>query len=410
MKKLLVIFGMLVAMNANAQWVQVLSGMGNVSIYSLTISGNNLFAGTADEGVYLSTNNGQNWVQKGLENQMIRSLAVSGSNIFAGAQIIGVFRSTNNGINWQITLNENKSPNALATNENYIFAGTNFYGLYLSTNYGENWTQTAVTNTVRAIAISGNNVYAGTSTGIIISTNNGQNWTINGLNNVGVISIAISGNNIYAGSTAQGVYLSTNNGINWSKTNLINKTVYSIVITGDNIFAGTAGEGVYHSTNNGQNWIQKNEGFVGTNSFGALLIANDYIFAGSFNSQSVWRRSLWEIITGAQIISLDIPSSYSLQQNYPNPFNPTTKIKFDVAPSLSFPLAKQIRKAFSIGNPVTLKVYDVMGREIQTLVNESLKPGTYEATFDGSMLNSGVYFYKLQAGNFTATKKLTLLK
>ena len=392
MKKLLVIFGMLVAMNANAQWVQVLSGMGNVSIYSLTISGNNLFAGTADEGVYLCTNNGQNWVQKGLENQMIRSLAVSGSNIFAGAQIIGVFRSTNNGINWQITLNENKSPNALATNENYIFAGTNFYGLYLSTNYGENWTQTAVTNTVRAIAISGNNVYAGTSTGIIISTNNGQNWTINGLNNVGVISIAISGNNIYAGSTAQGVYLSTNNGINWSKTNLINKTVYSIVITGDNIFAGTAGEGVYHSTNNGQNWIQKNEGFVGTNSFGALLIANDYIFAGSFNSQSVWRRSLWEIITGAQIISLDIPSSYSLQQNYPNPFNPTTKIKFDVAPSLSFPLAKQIRKAFFIGNPVTLKVYDVMGREVQTLLNESLKPGTYEATFDGSMLNSGVYF------------------
>ncbi|MCX6160924.1 MAG: T9SS type A sorting domain-containing protein [Ignavibacteriae bacterium] len=62
------------------------------------------------------------------------------------------------------------------------------------------------------------------------------------------------------------------------------------------------------------------------------------------------------------------------------------------------------------GNPVILKVYDVMGREVQTLVNESLKPGTYETSFDGTFLNSGVYFYKLQAGDFTDTKKLILIK
>ena len=62
------------------------------------------------------------------------------------------------------------------------------------------------------------------------------------------------------------------------------------------------------------------------------------------------------------------------------------------------------------GDLVQLKVYDVMGREVQTLVNESLKPGTYETSFDGSALNSGVYFYKLMTDGFTETKKMLMIK
>jgi hypothetical protein len=107
-------------------------------------------------------------------------------------------------------------------------------------------------------------------------------------------------------------------------------------------------------------------------------------------------------LTGINQIGSVVPSSYSLGQNYPNPFNPITKIKFDVPP-LSFPNV-------SIGNPVVLKVYDITGREVQTLVNESLKPGTYEVSFDGSSLNSGVYFYKLVTEGFTETKKMILIK
>ncbi|MFZ4590488.1 MAG: T9SS type A sorting domain-containing protein [Ignavibacteria bacterium] len=102
-------------------------------------------------------------------------------------------------------------------------------------------------------------------------------------------------------------------------------------------------------------------------------------------------------------ISTEISCSYSLSQNYPNPFNPSTKIRFDVATSLSLPNV-------SIGNPVQLKVYDVMGREVQTLVNESLKPGIYEVTFDGEALTSGVYFYKLQCGDFVQTNRMVLIK
>jgi hypothetical protein len=89
-----------------------------------------------------------------------------------------------------------------------------------------------------------------------------------------------------------------------------------------------------------------------------------------------------------------IKKDYVLYQNYPNPFNPTTNIKFSIVNS----------------GDVKLVVYDIQGREVQTLVNESLKPGTYEAAFDGSALNSGVYFYKLVTGNFTETKKMLLIK
>ncbi|MFZ4591014.1 MAG: T9SS type A sorting domain-containing protein [Ignavibacteria bacterium] len=96
---------------------------------------------------------------------------------------------------------------------------------------------------------------------------------------------------------------------------------------------------------------------------------------------------------------------FTLHQNYPNPFNPSTKIRFSVVNG--FPI-----KTFGNDPPrrVVLKVYDVMGREVQTLVNESLKSGTYEATFDGSSLHSGVYFYKLITDGFSETKKMIMMK
>jgi hypothetical protein len=117
-----------------------------------------------------------------------------------------------------------------------------------------------------------------------------------------------------------------------------------------------------------------------------------YSYGGQI-SPLVWKRSVSEIIS-VRNISSEIPESYSLMQNYPNPFNPTTVIKWSLKEA-----------AF-----VTLKIYDVMGREVGTYVNEKLNIGIYETTFDGSDLSSGVYYYKLQAGNFTDTKKMMLIK
>ena len=100
-------------------------------------------------------------------------------------------------------------------------------------------------------------------------------------------------------------------------------------------------------------------------------------------------------VTGIKQITGNIPDAFSLYQNYPNPFNPSTSIRFDVQRQSN----------------VTLKVYDVMGREITTLIdNEVVSPGTKEVDFDASDLSSGIYFYTLSAGDFKATKKMMLLK
>ena len=99
-------------------------------------------------------------------------------------------------------------------------------------------------------------------------------------------------------------------------------------------------------------------------------------------------------------INTEIPYKFELFQNYPNPFNPTTNIRFSIPIDSRF-----------LGNyNVILKVYDILGKEIATLVNEKLSPGTYEVDFNGRNLTSGVYFYCLQTNNHTETKKMSLLK
>ena len=99
-------------------------------------------------------------------------------------------------------------------------------------------------------------------------------------------------------------------------------------------------------------------------------------------------------LTGIQTISNNVPDKFFLYQNYPNPFNPSTIVRF------SIPFVSQ----------VSLKVYDVMGREVQTLVNERVPSGSYEVKFDGSNLNSGVYFYRIVTDEFSDTKRMLLLK
>ena len=101
-----------------------------------------------------------------------------------------------------------------------------------------------------------------------------------------------------------------------------------------------------------------------------------------------------------------VVEGYKLYQNYPNPFNPTTKIKYTIATSPSFPLLSKERDV-----RVRLKVYDVLGNEVAILVDEYKQAGSYEVKFDAGKLPGGIYFYRLQTGNgFTTTKKLVLLK
>ncbi|MEK9137579.1 MAG: FG-GAP-like repeat-containing protein, partial [Bacteroidota bacterium] len=101
-----------------------------------------------------------------------------------------------------------------------------------------------------------------------------------------------------------------------------------------------------------------------------------------------------------------LPFETRLFQNYPNPFNPSTTIQYSL-PSLSF---NQAKGRAGEGSHVTLKVYDLFGREVATLVNGQLGAGSHEVTWDGAGVASGVYFYRLQAGHLVETRKLMLLR
>jgi hypothetical protein len=135
--------------------------------------------------------------------------------------------------------------------------------------------------------------------------------------------------------------------------------------------------------------------FVGESDFANFYFENAYVVRCDSN--------LYVPPIGIRNINISTPVNFQLYQNYPNPFNPSTKIKFDVGPPLSPLLGKE-------GTGVVLTVYDILGRVVATLVNEKLNPGTYEITYDGSGLSSGIYFYKLQAGSFVQTRKMVLLK
>lgn len=99
-------------------------------------------------------------------------------------------------------------------------------------------------------------------------------------------------------------------------------------------------------------------------------------------------------VTGVERDEFTSPSSFSLAQNYPNPFNPSTQIEFTVP----------------VRTHVTLRIYNIMGQEVRTLIDRDLQAGRYKADFDGTGLPSGTYLYRIQAGKFSKTDKMTLLK
>jgi hypothetical protein len=120
-------------------------------------------------------------------------------------------------------------------------------------------------------------------------------------------------------------------------------------------------------------------------------------------------QTFYENNFGYPIVSVEdeppVVSSFMLEQNYPNPFNPSTKIKFTIPSVIATPLERGKQS-----QSVTLKVYDVLGNEIATLVNEELSPGEYEVEFNATQLTSGIYFYQLKAGSLVETKKMVLMK
>jgi len=168
----------------------------------------------------------------------------------------------------------------------------------------------------------------------------------------------------------------------------------------DYLYIATEGKGIVALDS--KNYTQKGYfNLPGYEYINSLEIENNLIFAS-------WGKHGYYILNNDLISGISqnqlIIENFSLSQNYPNPFNPSTKIKYSI-PASNTPLLRGVGGVF-----VTLKVYDVLGREVATLVNKEQSAGSYEVVFDANNLTSGVYLYSLRTGDFAETKKMLLLR
>lgn len=201
------------------------------------------------------------------------------------------------------------------------------------------------------------------------------------------------GDTIYLSSVNGYVGKTVNAGLNWSETFTgINQTLTGIYFINNQLgyAVGDTG-GIVKTTNGGYNWIIQNSG--------TTRKLNEIWFINKDSGFIAGDSGLLLVTYNGGVTSLTqnyehIPDKYSLHQNYPNPFNPTTKIKFAI------PRRSDVR----------LRVFDQLGREVRTLVNGELTAGRYEYEFDGSGLASGVYFYRLEAGEYVETRRMVILK
>jgi photosystem II stability/assembly factor-like uncharacterized protein len=438
--------GLFLSSNYGESWGLV-SGSSRISyVGSLDVLGSNWFAGTPS-GVFHSSNNGTTWAQDSEMslNSIILALTVSGTNLFTGSYTYivhngdtvdgGVFHSTDQGKSWRPTNLIHKNIYSLTANNTNLFAGTDS-GVFFSTDDAKNWTQAGLTQKhINTFAVSGSNIYACTDSGVFLTMDNGTSWIQKGLNNIQVNAFAVLDTHLYAG-TNKGLFLSIDNGKSWLQTGLSNTALRSLALLGTDLFAGSSyGTGGIHlSTDYGSSWKTVNNGlpnngnisvisfiaygtnlFIGTESYGVFLsndsgrnwknagldysvraldILGSNIYAGTYGN-SVWRRPLSEMIAVNNVkASPDINRPFTLEQNTPNPFDATTKITFDLD-----------RNAF-----VSLKIFDILGREVSVLASEELPAGSYTRNWNAPAFSPGEYFYRLQTGAYSETRKLVLVK
>jgi len=385
----------------------------------------------AGRGMMRTTNGGYNWVSinnnisffaiQKIDDTTLYALAFSGSNMMS--------RTFNRGITWDsVSAGQFNTCNDLSfvnKDTGWISGSNNIPSqcIYRTTNGGVNVIQqTDITGLgqIFFLKYKVNGEYTGwhySNSGdnkFWKTTNSGNNWfqiTRPPAQYLGYFSFIDENIGWITGSsTGGGIYKTTNGGLNWllqtlpSGNNIYHEIYKFKIINYDTIYAvgGYKDLGfriiglIWKTTNSGMNWgYQEPDTSIQNGQYYALDFINANTgWAYSGNGIHTTNGGGPIIISSININNENIVKSYILEQNYPNPFNPTTVISFQL----------------SVAGQVVLKVYDVMGREVQTLVNESLKPGTYQASFDASALSSGIYFYTLSAGEFSETKKMLMVK
>jgi photosystem II stability/assembly factor-like uncharacterized protein len=322
-----------------------------------------------------------------------------------------IFKTTDGGINWVIKDSMYALYIIKFYDHNTGFIAADFGNTYKTTNCGENWTFYHMVSDFYTpydlCCLDADNwlITFHTDNNLLKKTTNGGiNWNVLDLGGPGGIYLqSLSFINSTTGYNAYfygEIYKTTNKGVDWTPIDTIasfNAVSLNFVDENTGYLLGRSSTGgICKTTDGGYNWTRQ---MTNPN----VLLYSSYFFNSYSGFVSGENGTIFKTTNGGSVFvnntSSEIPSTYSLSQNYPNPFNPSTTIKF------SIPENGKLKNGI-----VILKVYDILGNEVATLVNESLKPGTYETTFDGSMLPSGVYFYKICAGDFSETKKMLMIK
>jgi photosystem II stability/assembly factor-like uncharacterized protein len=398
--------GIFRSLNEGLLWEKSNNGLTNQRMAGFAVNGNKIFAGTFHDGLYYTTNKGYDWIAAGLEKKYVMQMGTNGpDNIFlyTPEEQGGMFRSTNGGMNWQ-ELNSNLPPgnvNQFLKVSNGFFAATE-NGIYKTTDNGDSWIYKGpFAYRFRYIKANLNQViFASSDSRLFRSTNLGDNWEILDSLGYNLRGFCLSGNgNVYA-LYSNRLYMSSSLGTNWLVTD--STANFGVITSGeDGTLFVTDWDGVYRSIDNGANWMQINSGLTFPDVVTLDFDEDGYLYAGT-GGAGVFR-SVNPVLNINHVGNTHI-DRYSLSQNYPNPFNPSTNIKFQI------PLSRGVSADGGRGVSVRLLVYDLLGREIQTLVNQQLQPGSYNVDWDASNYPSGVYFYKLESNGFVESKKMVLIK
>lgn len=361
--------------------------------------------------IYRTSNGGLNWSQYVYTNPNVWFWGIHFSNESTG-WVIGynlnspynnvILSTTNSGINWaeQYTGTGQMREIYFINSQTGFVSGDSFYK---TTNAGNNWIASNPQGYGSGLGIffwdqltgwvGGN---SNNNNSVIKTTNGGINWATQLSNISAMYSIKFTSLSTGYCAGLDGIRKTTNNGTNWTICYSCN---HAISLSFPGIETGWAvihnsnpnSRKIIKTTDSGISWQLQDITDSRLLNFVYMLNANTGWVVGD---EGLIYKTTNGGVTGIHLVSNEIPSEFSLSQNYPNPFNPVTKIRFDV------PASGKIKFA----------IYDILGKEIQSINENNLSTGSYEYSFDGTDLPSGIYFYRLSSGNFTDTRKMVLIK
>ncbi|MCG3118684.1 MAG: hypothetical protein ALAOOOJD_00938 [bacterium] len=413
----------------HAQWQAVPAPADRV--FTFVQSGARIFAGSEDSGIWLSSNGGVSFAiyPTGLAemNFDIRGFEVHNDTLWAGIAGGGVCRSTNGGTTWSV-FNDGFETQSFVIGVKQIgdtvYAAVDWAiglqpsGVYKSSVKQAGWKRTG---TGFPTSLAGVTSFVATQSGVMlvsaalaglrgnvqVSVDNGNTWLNRRIANVAdVYTLEAEADTVYAG-TSNGLYVTKDFGASWQRlgAQFQNTVVDDILLYNRTLFAAVDGVGVVFSIDGGATWSVMTGNLPIDNDFvSALFIHAGKIFAGLSAAHGVWNAPL--PMTGVDE-NKNVPRAAILEQNYPNPFgNAATSPVLsggNSSTTISFTLPK--------AEFVTLKVYDMLGKEVAAIMKHERKAaGTNMVVFNAQHLPSGYYFYRLTAGSFTMTKKMLLLR